>query len=218
MPVRARGGPYAEPVNEHYFSPTSATDDARHPLRVVLEGRERELVSARAVFSGDRLDKATEVLLRRLDAVAEPPVGAQIVDLGCGWGPIALTAALRHPEATVWAVDVSARAREITSENAARLGCAQVRVVAPEEVPADLAVDALWSNPPIRIGKDALHELLETWMGRLAPHGTAALVVGKNLGADPLMRWLAELLPGRQVGKAASAKGFRILEVGPERG
>jgi len=203
-------------VDEHYFTPSPATDDRRHPLRVRLAGQDLDLVSSASVFSGHGLDKATAVLLARLDEVTEPPADGDILDLGCGWGPIALTAALLHPEARVWAVDVSERARALTAENARRAGLENITVLAPEEVPADLALDAIWSNPPIRIGKSALHELLREWTARLRPTGTAALVVGKNLGADPLARWLGEQLPERTVAKVASAKGFRILEIGPE--
>lgn len=200
---------------EHYFTEDPTTDDVRRPLRVRLAGDERDLVSSRSVFSGARLDKATAVLLDRLDVLPEVPPGATLVDLGCGWGPLALTAALEHPDADVWAVDVSRRARELTTENAERLGLDTVRVLAPEDVPDSLRIDVLWSNPPIRIGKEALHELLTLWMGRLAPTGWAALVVGRNLGADPLAAWLGELLPERRVTKAASAKGFRVILVGP---
>lgn len=202
-------------MDEHYFTPSPATEDRRIPLRVRLAGRDLDLVSSASVFSGRGLDRATAVLLDRLDEISAPPPGATIVDLGCGWGPIALTAALRHPDAEVWAVDVSERARELTAENARRAGLSSVRVLAPDEVPRDLAPDAIWSNPPIRIGKEALHSLLLEWTARLRPQGTAALVVGKNLGADPLTRWLGEQLPDRTVAKVASAKGFRVLEVGP---
>ena len=115
----------------------------------------------------------------------------------------------------MWAIDVSERARELTAENARRSGAANLVVAAPEDVPEELHFDAIWSNPPIRIGKEALHALLLQWTARLSPEGTAALVVGKNLGADPLARWLGEQLPEREVRKVASAKGFRVLEVGP---
>ncbi|MDN5686234.1 MAG: class I SAM-dependent methyltransferase [Brachybacterium sp.] len=204
-------------MDEHYFTPSPATDDRRVPLPVRLAGRDLDLVSSASVFSGRGLDKATAVLLGRLDTLTEPPAGARILDLGCGWGPIALTAALEHPGAEVWAVDVSERARKLTAENAVRAGVANLRVAAPEDVPEDLMFEAIWSNPPIRIGKQALHALLLRWMARLSPQGTAALVVGKNLGADPLARWLAEQLGDREVAKVASAKGFRVLEVGPQR-
>lgn len=205
-------------MSEHYFSPTSDADQAPFPLRVRLAGAERDLVSSNAVFSARGLDKATAVMLDRLDVLAPVPAGAMILDLGCGWGPIALTAALLHPDAEVWAVDVTDRARALTRTNAERLGLGNVRVATPEDVPAQLRFDVIWSNPPIRIGKEELHALLLHWLGRLAPTGTAAMVVGKNLGADPLARWLGEQLPQRTVAKAASAKGFRILEVGPEQG
>lgn len=202
-------------MTEHYFSASTGTSDRRYPLRVRLAGQDLELVSSASVFSGHGLDKATAVLLDRLDEIAEPPAGARILDLGCGWGPIALTAALQDPSAEVWAIDVSERARELTAENARRSGAANLVVAAPEDVPEELRFDAIWSNPPIRIGKEALHALLLQWTARLSPEGTAALVVGKNLGADPLARWLGEQLPEREVRKVASAKGFRVLEVGP---
>lgn len=204
-------------MDEHYFTPSPTTDARRFPLPVRLAGRDLDLVSSASVFSGHGVDKATAVLLNRLDEITEPPARARILDLGCGWGPITLTAAITHPHAEVWAVDVSERARELTAQNVERAGVTNVRVVAPEDVPADLVLDAIWSNPPIRIGKPALHALLLEWTARLAPEGTAALVVGKNLGADPLARWLGEQLPDREVAKVASAKGFRVLEVGPVR-
>ena len=212
-----RRSPYPAQVDEHYFTPSPTTDARRFPLPVRLAGRDLELVSSASVFSGHGVDKATAVLLNRLDEITEPPARARILDLGCGWGPIALTAAITHPDAEVWAVDVSERARELTAQNVERAGLTNVRVVAPDEVPEDLMLDAIWSNPPIRIGKPALHDLLLQWTARLTPEGTAALVVGKNLGADPLARWLGEQLPDREVAKVASAKGFRVLEVGPVR-
>lgn len=204
-------------VTEHYFTPSPATADDRRDLRVELAGAPRDLVTSRSVFSGGGVDKATAVLLDRLDQLPEVPAGGRVVDLGCGWGPIALTIALLHRDCEVWAVDVSQRARDLTAENARRLGLETVRVVAPEQVPSDLVADVLLSNPPVRIGKAALHALLAEWTGRLAPTGWAGLVVGRNLGADPLTAWLAAELPEREVGKAASAKGFRVIRISPRR-
>ena len=107
-------------------------------------------------------------------------------------------------------VDVNERALLLANENAAALGLAdRFTATLPEAVAAGSTYDEIWSNPPIRIGKQALHELLLTWLPRLEPGGRAVLVVGKNLGADSLQRWLGGAgLPDQP---AASAKTFRML-------
>jgi 16S rRNA G1207 methylase RsmC len=196
---------------DHYFSARPAVSDERRTLTVRLAGREIEVTTSSGVFSGGRLDLGTEVLLKHVPA---PPAHGHLLDLGCGWGPIALTMAMLSPEATVWAVDVNDRALELVAENAARLGLSGVRPVRAEDVPDDVTFGALWSNPPIRVGKQALHELLLTWVPRLAEGANAHLVVQRNLGADSLMKWLdGELSPSFSVSRAASGKGFRVLTV-----
>ena len=146
-----------------------------------------------------------------------PPPAGDILDLGCGYGPIACALAARAPGATVWAVDVNERALALCAANAATAGLSNVRCVPPDsaEVPPRLA--GIWSNPPVRIGKAALYSLVSGWLGRLAPGGQAYLVAGRNLGADSLHRWLAE--QGWLVTRRAARSGYRLLEVGflPER-
>src|SRR3954471_17320790 len=133
----------------HYFTPRPGTPAGRAVVPVRLAGREAEVVTAAGVFSGDRIDLGTRVLLRE---APQPPVSGDLLDLGCGWGPMALTLGLLSPAATVWAVDVNERALELTAENARRLGVRNVRPVAPDAVPGDVRFDAIWSNPPIRVG------------------------------------------------------------------
>ena len=192
----------------HYFE-TPVDNGVRRSVRMTLWGNDVELSSARGVFSGAELDIGTAVLLRSCD----PPEGTpRVLDLGCGIGPLALAVALECPGATVRAIDVNSLAVTLTNENAARLGVAdRVTACHPDEVPDGETYDEIWSNPPIRIGKQALHDLLETWLARLAPGGVAHLVVARNLGADSLATWLAE--QGHAVGRVASAKGFRVLEI-----
>jgi len=165
--------------------------------------------TAGGIFSPDHVDLGTRVLL---DHAPEPPAEGDLLDLGCGWGPIALTLALESPGARVWAVDVNERALDLTRRNAERLGVTNVRAVTPDQVPEDVELAAIWSNPPIRVGKEALHAMLTRWLGRRAPGGQAHLVVSKNLGADSLQRWIAAEL-GVDVERTASAKGFRVLAV-----
>jgi 16S rRNA G1207 methylase RsmC len=199
----------------HYFE-TPAGDAAEFDVPMTLWDTPVTLTSMPGVFSGHRLDPGTAVLLR---TVAPPEHAVTALDLGCGIGPIALALALHSP-ATVWAVDVNQRAVDLTARNAARLGLdGRVHAVTPDAVPAGLAFDEIWSNPPIRIGKPALHDLLTTWLARLAPGGRAYLVVAKNLGADSLAAWLAAA--GWTTAKLGSAKGYRVLRAeaahGPSR-
>ncbi|GGM21465.1 class I SAM-dependent methyltransferase [Promicromonospora citrea] len=195
---------------DHYFTAQPASDDERRVRTVRLAGRDVDVEVAAGVFSPGGLDKGTAVLL---DRVPEPPPSGHLLDLGCGWGPIALTLALEAPAATVWAVDVNERALDLVRRNAERLGLSNVRAVLPDDVPDDVAFAACWSNPPIRVGKEALHALLTRWLPRLADGGAAWLVVQKNLGSDSLARWITEAL-GLPVEREASSKGFRVLRVG----
>ena len=136
----------------------------------------------------------------------------RILDLGCGWGIIGLAIAAAVPESRVTGIDVNRRAVLLAAENAASLGLGErYTACGPEEVDPGERFDEIWSNPPIRIGKPALHALLLDWLPRLRPRGRAVLVVGKNLGADSLQRWLGE--QGFPATRTGGAKGFRVLQV-----
>jgi 16S rRNA G1207 methylase RsmC len=195
----------------HYFrTPDGAA--ATRTVEVRLAGQDIEVETAAGVFSADRLDLGTRVLLREVPA---PPADADLLDLGCGWGPLALTMALRSPQARVWAVDVNDRALALMAANASRLGLDRIRAVRPDDVPAGVRFGAIWSNPPIRVGKAELHGMLTRWLPRLADAGQAWLVVQRNLGADSLHEWLREQFDGDlEVERAGSAKGYRVLRVG----
>lgn len=195
-------------MSGHYFTADPRAASRPRTVRFRMDGRSFELASDAQVFSADRLDPGTTVLLRQ----APRPRGDRLLDLGCGYGPIACVLAVRQPAAHVWAVDVNPRAVGLTATNAAALGVGQrVHVAEPDAVPADVAFDEIWSNPPIRIGKPALHAMLLRWLARLDRDGTAWLVVAKNLGADSLQRWLIE--QGFDAARHTSERGFRVLRV-----
>lgn len=194
---------------EHYFSPSPESELNPRTIHVRLAGQDRELVTASGVFSPQRIDTGTQVLLANVPA---PPPGGNLLDLGCGWGPIALTLALESPHATVWAVDVNERALALLRENAARLGLTNVNAVRPEDVPDDVTFMTIWSNPPIRVGKHELHGLLEHWLPRLESGCDGWLVVQRNLGSDSLHRWLQATFPDTfSFVRAATNKGYRVL-------
>lgn len=196
---------------EHYFSSTPSGELKLRQISVTLAGRTVTVTTAGGVFSPERIDAGTGVLLSHTPA---PAPGGHLLDLGCGWGPVALTLALESPRATVWAVDVNERALELVRRNAKSLGLDNINACLPQDVPADVGFTTIWSNPPIRVGKNELHDMLLNWLPRLEAGSDAWLVVQRNLGSDSLHRWLqAELPHDYTVLRAATNKGYRVLRV-----
>lgn len=191
-----------------YFEEQPTAAGRPGTVTLVLPDLHLHLATDSGVFSADRIDPGTRILLQ---TVPPPPREGDLLDLGCGYGPIALTMAVRAPRATVWAVDVNRRSLALCERNAKAAGLDKVRVAHADEVPDDIRFAAIWSNPPIRIGKRAVHEMLTRWLDRLVPGGQAHLVVQRHLGADSLQRWLAD--SGRRVTRVTSRQGYRILKV-----
>jgi 16S rRNA (guanine1207-N2)-methyltransferase len=179
-------------------------------VHVILPDVHLELATDSGVFSPKRLDPGTRVLL---DTAPPPPAEGDLLDLGAGYGPLALVLAARSPRARVWAVDVNERALALTAANAQRAGLANVTCARPGDAALPARFDLIWSNPPIRIGKAALHDLLGQWLARLADDAAAYLVVQRNLGSDSLKEWLAR--SGWAVRRVAARSGYRVLGVRP---
>jgi 16S rRNA (guanine1207-N2)-methyltransferase len=195
-------------VTDHYFSARPRAAHRPGRVRVILPDVYLELATDAAVFSPGRLDPGTRLLL---EASPAPPAAGDVLDLGCGYGPVACVLAARSPGSRVWAVDVNERALGLCERNARAAGLGNVRCVVPGDASLPARFAGIWSNPPVRIGKDALHALLSCWLGRLDPAGHAYLVVGRNLGADSLHRWLEG--QGWPVTRLAARSGYRLLQV-----
>ena len=202
-----------ESRDSHYFSENPSGPSKPSEFEIEVDGRTLVLQSDQGVFSRHGLDKGTAVLLDIMSRGNYPtvPDGSFLADVGCGTGAIALTLAALYPACTVIAVDVNERARALCTSNAKKNGLSNITVLSPEELDETIRYSMLWSNPPIRIGKPALRQLLLEWMQRLTEDGTGRLVVSKNLGGDSLAEWLSE--SGFATKKLASSKGFRVFEV-----
>ena len=197
----------------HYFEARPEVASRPRTIRFRTGNLELELQADRGVFGSTGVDLGTAILLNEAPA---PPQSGEILDLGAGYGPIAIALARRAPAARVWAVDVNERALELARQNAERNSSPNVAVARPAGVPAEIRFAAIYSNPPVRVGKKPLHDLLLEWFPRLQPDGRAYLVVQRNLGADSLAAWLQA--QGYAVTRLSSKKGYRILEVTPAAG
>lgn len=196
---------------DHYFSQEPGSALKPKSIIIPVAGEMVQVTTASGTFSPTQLDFGTEVLIEQMGLA---PESGDLLDLGCGWGPIALNLAKLRPNTKVWAVDVNTRSVELTAKNAKGLGLSNIAAVVPEQVPENLVFNGIWSNPPIRIGKKELHELLLKWLPRLAVGAEAYLVVQKNLGSDSLQKWLTEELAGNyEVSRYTSIKTYRVIKV-----
>lgn len=194
-------------MSDHYFSANPGTEQKLRKVSFTVLDQEFEMQASSGTFSSSRLDPGTKVLLDQLSEV-----NGTVLDLGCGWGPISIAIGKLFPSTKVYALDVNQRSLEQTSENAKRFGLANVTPVTEREIPEGLEFDEIWSNPPIRVGKEVLHGLLKTWLPRLRPGGKAMLVVQKQLGADSLMKWIASEFPELEVTRVGNDKGYRVIK------
>lgn len=199
---------------EQYFSANPNSLDLRRTLQVDLRGKEVSVQVSNGVFSSSKLDLGTAVLLKH---APQPPENGRFFDIGCGWGAISLALGFESPNAQIYAVDVNERALELTNINAKNAELNNIHTYLVEDAlkeDSSKNIDLIWSNPPIRVGKDVLHNILLTWLPRLKVGGAAYLVVQKNLGSDSLIPWLSKNLgEDFSVEKYASSKGYRIIEV-----
>jgi 16S rRNA G1207 methylase RsmC len=197
--------------SDHYFSQEPKSNYQPKEIELDIAGEVFKVSTASGTFSPLRLDVGTSVLIDYLELA---PKDGNILDLGCGWGPIALNLAKNSPKAKVWAVDVNSRSLELTAANAKTVGLTNIQTATPDSTPKDIKFSGIWSNPPIRIGKKELHEMLLSWLPRLENGASAYLVVQKNLGSDSLQKWLTEtLVDGYEVSRLTSVKTYRILKV-----
>jgi len=197
--------------SDHYFSQEPKSEYQPKQIELDVAGEVFKVSTASGTFSPLRLDVGTSVLIDHLELA---PQEGNILDLGCGWGAIALNLAKHSPKAKVWAVDVNNRSLELTAENAKIIGLENIQTATPDSVPKEMSFSGIWSNPPIRIGKKELHELLLGWLPRLENGASAYLVVQKNLGSDSLQKWLTEtLVDGYEVSRLTSVKTYRIIKV-----
>ena len=207
----------SESNDSHYFDQSPSTASKRQQIELVLPDVFLSLTTDAGVFSAGQVDKGTRYLLKGLPALDSLPASPEtVLDLGCGYGPIGLTVARRAPSASVWGVDVNERALGLARENAEANDITNATFVLASDIGPELRFDLIVSNPPIRIGKQALHELLSTWLDRLTPTGRAWLVVQKHLGSDSLAAWMTA--QGWATARLGSRKGFRILEVRARKG
>lgn len=196
---------------EHYYveNPGAAHDEKTVIFSAL--GRELRCVTDAGVFSRDGLDMGTRILLEAL-----PELRGQVLDLGCGWGPVGVVLGKRYPDARLLLTDVNARAAELAERNLADNGVANAKVVRGDGFEAvEGAFDAIVLNPPIRAGKAVIYALFADAAAHLNEGGALYVVIRKQQGAESAQRYLNTIYA--DVSRIAREKGYWVLRCsGPE--
>ena len=204
LTVKKRGGHMAD----HYFSNDPSSKSNRKRWEYTLRGSRFVFLSDHGVFSKNEVDFGSRLLI---EAFQMPDAQGDVLDVGCGYGPIGLSLAKEFQECAVHMVDVNERALGLAKENAANNQIGNVRVYQSsvyENVSGEYA--AILSNPPIRAGKHVVHEILEKAVDHLVPGGELWIVIQKKQGAPSAMKRLEEVFDEVEV--VEKKKGYYIIK------
>lgn len=193
---------------DHYYTNDPTVPHDRRTWDATLRGYSFRFVSDAGVFSKGGVDYGSKVLIEAM----EIPEGAEILDVGCGYGPIGLTAARLTNQGHVTMIDVNHRAVELARENAAANGVSNV-TIKQSDLFAELGeqkFDLVLTNPPIRAGKETVHAIYEGAHERLRDGGSLWLVIQKKQGAASTKQKLESLFS--MVEEVTKDKGYRIYK------
>ncbi|WP_310551856.1 class I SAM-dependent methyltransferase [Paenibacillus glufosinatiresistens] len=195
-------------MSQHYYSQKPDVAHNRRTLEATLRGRRFRFTSDAGVFSKGDIDYGSRALIEAM----EIPADGEILDVGCGYGPIGLTAAHLAPQGKVTMIDINSRAVELARENAAANGIRNVQVEESDGLAAvmDRTFDCILTNPPIRAGKAVVHRIFEEAYHQLRPNGSLWVVIQKKQGAPSAAAKIESLFG--EVEEIGKDKGYRILK------
>lgn len=193
---------------DHYYTNRPTTAHDRKVWDVVLRGNKLRFISDAGVFSKGSVDYGSRTLIESMVI----PVHAKVLDVGCGYGPIGLTAARIASQGHVTMIDVNARAVELARENALANGISNITVIESNlfEALEGKDYDVVLTNPPIRAGKEVVHAIFEGAYERLRSGGSLWIVIQKKQGAPSARQKLEELFA--EVEEVTKDKGYRIYK------
>ncbi|AKU26843.1 class I SAM-dependent methyltransferase [Anoxybacillus geothermalis] len=196
-------------MSEHYYSAAPTSERNPQTWTFTLRGHEFRFTTDSGVFSKRGVDFGTQLLIETFE---EPEVAGDLLDVGCGYGPIGLALAKSFPNRLVQMIDVNERALELARENKRANHIDNVRIYQSDlfsEV-GEQRFAAVVTNPPIRAGKRVVHAIFEQSRDHLLDGGELWVVIQKKQGAPSALEKLKELFPFVEV--ASKKKGYYIIK------
>lgn len=194
-------------VNEHYYVRQPKSKPRLGLIRTHLRGGLFEFLTSSSVFSKRRVDLGTRLLI---ESMVLPEKG-KVLDLGCGYGPVGVVAAVVNPELHVVMVDVNQRAVRLARENAkrSRTGNVEVRRGFLYEPVEGMEFDAVLCNPPVSAGMKTVTSIVTNAPRHLRENGSFQIVVRTKIGGKRLSAELGKVFGNVEV--LSKGSGYRVL-------
>lgn len=195
-------------MSNHYYSKKPEVASSKQLHEWNLRGFTLKLNTDAGVFSKAGVDYGSQVLINAMEFAEN----ATVLDVGCGYGPIGITAAKLAPKGHVTMIDINERAVELSKENAKLNGVSNVTILQSDlyEAVKNNSYDCIVSNPPIRAGKAVVHAVFEEGYELLNNGGTMWIVIQKKQGAPSAKDKLEQLFAS--VEEVTKDKGYRIFK------
>jgi 16S rRNA (guanine1207-N2)-methyltransferase len=196
-------------MNNHYYSQKPTVQSNRKTWEFTLKGHLFTFQSDRGVFSKKEVDFGSRLLI---EAFTLPDIKGDILDVGCGYGPVGLSIA-KHYNRHVDLIDINERAIELAIDNAALNSVENVTIFQSDlfqKIKADRKYMAILTNPPIRAGKKIVHAIFEDSFKHLVEDGELWIVIQKKQGAPSAIDKLEKMF--KEVEVVEKKKGYYIIK------
>jgi 16S rRNA (guanine1207-N2)-methyltransferase len=195
-------------LSEHYYSAKPTAAHEHNQIQIKLRGKEFNFVTDAGVFSKKEIDFGSKLLIETMVINRADFV----LDVGCGYGPIGLSAAVLADQGRVTMVDINERAVLLSRDNAKRNGLNNVTVLQSDLLAqvAENKFDCILTNPPIRAGKIVVHQIFSQAYSSLVPGGRLWVVIQKKQGAPSAFTKLESIFGSVQ--EVLKDKGYWIFK------
>lgn len=192
----------------HYYTPSPTSEHDIKQIYATLRGLNLRFFTDSGVFSKGAVDYGTQALITAMRI----PLGAAVLDMGCGYGPLGITAARINPTGSVTFADINARALDLAAKNCAANGVTNARFVLTDGFQAlgQDKFDCILLNPPIRAGKSVVFTMYRGAALHLNPNGSLWVVIQKKQGAPSTGKELALLFSAVHI--RDRDKGYYVFE------
>lgn len=195
-------------MSEHYFSKRPQSKSKPKLWNYKIRGNSYTFTSDVGVFSKNEVDFGTRLLI---ESFKEPTIAGDLLDLGCGYGPIGITLANVYQNRQIVMADVNERALDLAKKNAEKNNVSNISIIKSDRLSnlSHHSFAAILTNPPIRAGKKVIYRMFEESQEALLEHGELWVVIQKKQGAASAKKKLESLFGNIDI--VTREKGYFIF-------